>query len=105
MLPLAQVNEPMLNRDTLAVWVKEHDGEAQARRSPRRNRDGYTWYSRQFRPDKPDPTMTVRRVMTQRPQRRVITVTLPSLPRLTPLRIYSVAVTVYAATLTMLEVD
>jgi hypothetical protein len=118
LLALVRVNEPNLSRDTLAVWVANHQPQAQAVREGR-NGEGYIWYHRGTLPKAPTPTpltrpwrdrvqvpliegIQVRSAPTQ--QARVITITLPALPRITPLRVYAVGMTVLAATLTALEV-
>ena len=99
-LAVLRVDEPNLTRDTLAAWVASQTRRIQAvRGSHRAHPGGYTWYHRGADPKAPAPT--ARRVPAQG---RVITITLPSLPRITPLRVYAVGVTVLAATLTALEV-
>ena len=105
LLALVRVNEPDLNRDTLAVWIAAHQRQAQAVREGR-NGDGYFWYHRGANPKAPTPTPLVRSTPAQLAPRynRVITITLPALPRITPLRVYSVLVTLFATTLTALEV-
>jgi hypothetical protein len=105
LLSLVQVSEPNLNRDALAVWVATHQRQTHAIREGR-NGDGYIWYHRGAHPKVPTPTPLVRSTPAQLAPRynRVITITLPALPRITPLRVYSVLVTLFAATLTALEV-
>jgi hypothetical protein len=99
-LALVQVNEPDLNRDTLAVWVTSQTRRIQAVRGSRTGK-GYNWLHRGTNPKAPTPTPLVRSTPAQG---RVITITLPALPRITPLRVYAVGMTVLAATLTALEV-
>jgi hypothetical protein len=100
---LASVDEPGLTRDTLAVWVADHQGRIQAVRGGRTSPGGYVWHHRAAFSKAPAPT--VRSTPAQRaPRGRVITITLPALPRLTRLRAYSLAVTLYAAALTLVEV-
>ena len=103
---LAGVDEPDLTRDTLAVWIADHQGRIQAVRGGRTLPGGYFWYHRGVLPKAPAPAPTVRSAPSQRAPRsnRVITLTLPTLPRLTRLRVYALAVTVYAVTITALEV-
>ena len=105
LLALVRVNEPDLNRDTLAVWVAAHQRQAQAVREGR-NWNGYFWYHRGAPPKAPTPTPLVRSTPAQLAPRynRVITITLPALPRITPLRVYAGAMTVLATPLTALEV-
>ena len=105
LLALVRVNEPDLNRDTLAVWIAAHQRQAQAVREVR-NGDGYICYHRGANPKAPTPTPLIRSTPAQLAPRynRVITITLPALPRITPLRVYSVLVTLFATTLTALEV-
>lgn len=105
LLALARVQEPNLKRDTLAIWVAGHERQAQAVRMGR-TKDGHIWYHRGVHPKAPTPTPLVRSTSAQPASRynRGITITLPALPRITPLRVYAVAVTVFAATLTALEV-
>ena len=100
LLALVNVDEPSLTRNTMAIWVAEHQRQVQAVREGR-NGDGYIWYHRGTHPKTPTPTPLVRSTPAQG---RVITFTLPSLPRITPLRVYAGAMTVFAATLTALEV-
>ena len=106
LLAALNVNEPNLNRDTLAVWVAAQTRRLQAARGKRKHPGGYTWYHRGANPKAPTPTPLVRSTPAQLAPRynRVITFTLPTLPRITPLRVYSVLVTLFAATLTALEV-
>ena len=101
LLALVNVDEPSLTRNTMAIWVAEHQRQIQAVREGR-NGEGYFWYHRGTHPKASTPTPLVRSTPTQ--LARVITITLPALPRITPLRVYAVAVTVFAATLTALEV-
>jgi hypothetical protein len=107
-LALLSVDEPYLTRDTLAVWVADHKTMIQAVRGQRRTLPGgYLWYHRGVTPAAraPAPKTAVRSAPTQRaPSNRVIVITLPTLPRITRLRVYSLAVTLYAAALTALEV-
>ena len=105
LLALVRVNEPNLKRDTLAIWVAGHERQAQAVRKGR-TRDGYIWYHRGVHSKAPTPTPLVRSTPAQLAPRynRVITITLPALPRITPLRVYAGAMTVLATTLTALEV-
>jgi hypothetical protein len=108
LLKLAQVNEPQLNRGTLAVWVADHQPQIQAERG-NRTRKGFRYYHRGTlrsmgaKPHvetvrSPDPRTSHHPTLRQ--QRRVITIPLPRLPRVTRLRAYSVAVTVYALLIT-----
>ena len=55
LLALVQVHEPNLNRDTLAIWVADHERQAQAVRKGR-TRNGYIWYHRGAHPKAPIPT-------------------------------------------------
>jgi hypothetical protein len=101
LLALTNVIEPTLKRDTLAVWLAHHQRQIHAERSTYRTALGYIWYHRGRRKaivitPSAASRQEVRGVPTQR---RVITVTLPSWPRITPLRVYAVAVTGIAATL------
>ena len=103
LLALAAADEPHLTRGTLAVWVADHQGRIQAVRGGRTSPGGYVWYHRTAFSKAPAPT--VRTTPTQQaPRGRVITLTVPTLPRLTRLRAYSLVVTVYAVTITALEV-
>jgi hypothetical protein len=105
LLALVSVDEPNLTRNTLAVWIAEHQRQAQAVRDGR-NAEGYIWYHRGAHPSASTPTPLVRSTPTQLAPRynRVIIFTLPTLPRITPLRVYAVGVTLFAVTLTALEV-
>ena len=103
LLALVAADEPNLTRGTLAVWVADHQGRIQAVRGGRTSPGGYVWYHRTAFSKAPAPT--VRTTPTQQaPRGRVITLTVPTLPRLTRLRAYSLVVTVYAVTITALEV-
>ena len=103
LLVLVAADEPHLTRGTLAVWVADHQGRIQAVRGGRTSPGGYVWYHRTAFSKAPAPT--VRTTPTQQaPRGRVITLTVPTLPRLTRLRAYSLVVTVYAVTITALEV-
>ena len=106
LLALVAADEPNLTRGTLAVWVADHPGRIQAMRGGRTSPGGYFWYHRGALPKAPAPAPSVRTTPTQQAPRsnRVITLTLPALPRLTRLRVYALAVTVYAAVLTAMEV-
>lgn len=106
LLALVAADEPHLTRGTLAVWVADHQGRIQAMRGGRTLPGGYFWYHRGVLPKAREQGTGLRSTQTQRAPRssRVITVTLPALPRLTRLRAYSLVVTVYAVTITALEV-
>ena len=105
LLALVAADEPHLTRGTLAVWVADHQGRIQAVRGGRTSPGGYVWYHRTAFSKAPAPAPTVRSTPTQRaPRGRVITLTVPALPRLTRLRAYSLVVTVYAVTITAMEV-
>jgi len=111
LLGLARVNEPHLNKATLAVYIADHQSLLQAERG-NRTRAGFRYYHRgtlrsmgakayfdAFRTvPKPDPRTPHQRTLRQ--QRRAITIRLPRLPRVTRLRAYSVAITVYAVLIT-----
>jgi hypothetical protein len=108
---LALLDEPNLTRETLAVWISGHRGRIQAVRGHRSVPGGYTWYHRgtpKAPAPAPAPAPAVRSAPTQPAPRpgRVITLTLPALPRprITRLRAYALAMTLYAAALTALEV-
>ena len=108
-LALLSVDQPYLTRDTLAVWIADHQARIQAVRGRRTVPGGYIWYHRHHTPapaPAPAPKAAVRSAPTQRAPRpnRVIILTVPTLPRLTRLRAYSLVVTVYAVTITALEV-
>ena len=104
-LPLLLDREPNLNRNTLAVWIADHQRQIQAVRANLSSPGGYTWYHRGAY-----PVPTVVTAPTPTPPElaprysRAITITLPTLPRITRLRVYALAVTVYAAVLTAMEV-
>ena len=104
-LPLLLDREPDLNRNTLAVWIADHRRQIQAVRANLTVPGGYTWYHRgAYQP----PTAVTAPTPTP-PQlaprySRAVTITLPTLPRITRLRVYAVAVTVYALGLTLLAV-
>ena len=103
LLALVAADEPNLTRGTLAVWVADHQGRIQAVRGGRTSPGGYFWYHRGALPKAPAPT--VRTTPTQQaPRGRVITLTVPTLPRITRLRVFALVVTVYAVTITALEV-
>ena len=103
LLALVAADEPTLTRGTLAVWVAAHQGRIQAVRGGRTSPGGYVWYHRTAFSKAPAPT--VRTTPTQQaPRGRVITLTVPTQPRLTRLRAYSLVVTGYAVTITALEV-
>ena len=108
LLGLARVNEPHLNKATLAVYIADHQSLLQAERG-NRTRAGFRYYHRGTlrsmgaKPHvetvrSPDPRTSHHPTLRQ--QRRVITIPLPRLPRVTRLRAYSVAVTVYALLIT-----
>ena len=106
-LALLSVDQPYLTRDTLAVWVADHKTMIQAVRGQRRTLPGgYIWYHRGVTPaaraPAPAPKTAVRSAPTQPApsSNRVIVITLPTLPRITRLRAYSLVVTAYAAALT-----
>jgi len=99
LLALATVYEPDLNINTLAVWISMNRRKLQAERSVRRIAGrNYMWYHR----GKSITDLQAHEVSTQR---RVVTITLPSLPRITPLRIYALAITAYSIVLTILAVS
>jgi hypothetical protein len=109
------VHEPYLTRNTLSVWIAEHQGRAQAVRGSRIIPGGYIWYHREAhstapypsaeRPAEAQPARSAPTLLAPTYNRaRAITITLPTLPRITRLRVYAVVVTAYAATLTALEV-
>ena len=103
LLVLVAADEPHLTRGTLAVWVADHQGRIQAVRGGRTSPGGYVWYHRTAFSKAPAPT--VRTTPTQQaPRGRVITLTVPTLPRITRLRVFALVVTVYAVTITALEV-
>ena len=108
LLGLARVNEPHLNKATLAVYIADHQSLLQAERG-NRTRAGFRYYHRGTlrsmgaKPHvetvrSPDPRTSHHPTLRQ--QRRVITIPLPRLPRVTRLRAYSVAITVYAVLIT-----
>ena len=106
LLALVAADEPNLTRDTLAVWIADHQGRIQAMRGGRTLPGGYFWYHRGVLPKAREQGTGLRSAPSQRAPRssRVITVTLPALPRLTRLRVFALVVTVYAVTITALEV-
>ena len=104
-LPLLLDREPNLKLATLAVWIADHRREIQAVRANLTVPGGYTWYHRgayQSPPEAKAPTPTPPQLAPR--YNRAITITLPTLPRITRLRVYAVAVTVYALGLTLLAV-
>ena len=102
-----QVAEPMVTTHAVSMWVPQNERKLQAERSTRRIAGrNYVWFHRGVNRKSPqvvgraEPPMRVRRVPTPT-QSRVITISLPSLPRITRLRVYAFAVTVYAILITL----
>jgi hypothetical protein len=97
---LVLVLEPTVTRKSLALWIAMNQRRLQAVRGLRTGH-GFMWYHRGAMRKASAPVRRGRRATSQR---RAVTVTLPALPRLTLLGVYSVLVTVYAAALTALKV-
>ena len=93
-------SEPDISIASLSAWVFKNQRRLQAVRDRQPESGRYfTWYHRSAVKKVFAPATQMRNTPTQH---RAITIPLPSLPRITPLRVYAVAVTVYAATLTAL---
>ena len=97
---LVHVLEPAMSKKSLALWVAMNQQRLVAVRGLRTSQ-GFTWYHRGAMRKASAPA---KRGRVATPQRRAVTVTLPAMPRLTLLRVYSVLVTTYAAALTALKV-